>query len=151
MIWKWFRWDGFALPSNTSPRVAVAVALAGLAGLAGPAGTAAAGTGLVVCRESSAPPIGLHAAGGAAVKKERPQRTAKSEANKRPVDRKVAWSWLPYLPYLAETDTLTAHRPTAYASPLLVPLPLSACPPACLSSLILSSGEMGRRTQLVIS
>lgn len=36
-------------------------------------------------------PIGLQAAGSAAIRKQRPQRTAKSEANKRPVDRKVAW------------------------------------------------------------
>lgn len=80
------------------------------------------------------------------IKKERPQSTGKNEASKRPVDRKVAWFWLPYLVYGVphtprthwQSRTLSLptdpHKHTAYASlPLHLSVRLQAC--SYLSSL----------------
>lgn len=131
VIWKWLGWVGFALPSDTRPRVAVAVAVA-LAGLAGPQrqGPQRQGLGRWCAANLQRLPIGLHAAGGAAIKKERPQRTAKSEANKRPVDRKVAWSWFGCLTSQRRTLSLpTDPQPMRLPSSSLS-LCLPACPPA---------------------
>lgn len=64
-----------------------------LAGLSNRAGRLSKGW-LMLCLQR--PPIGVQAAGGATIRKEGPQRSAKSEANERPAEREVAWFWLPY-------------------------------------------------------
>lgn len=96
------------------------------------------------------------------IKKERPQSTGKNEASKRPVDRKVAWSWLPYLvcteylTHLAHTGRVGhSHCPPTHTStqptPLSLSICLSVCKPVCISLRFLSSDEMAQRTQLVVS
>lgn len=111
----------------------------------------------------SAFPLGCRLQVALQIKKERPQGTGKSEANKRPVDRKVAWSWLPYLVYLAhlcpprthwQRQTLSLptdpHRLRLSLS-LRLRLPLSECTPVCISLPFLSSDEMAQSTQLDVS
>lgn len=114
------------------------------------------GTGLVVRRDSPAPsrlPIGLQAAGGAAIRKERPQRPAKM---RRTSDRQTGW-WLAGLVLVALRRNLAAHTtdPHSLTARQLTPLSAAASPsvrPAArLSLFIHSSKDMGQRTQPVIS
>lgn len=88
-------------------------------------------------------PIGLQAAGSTANQEGAPPRTGKSEADKRPVDRTVAWSWLPYLVYLAHLRPPRTHwqrqtrsLPTDPHS-LRLSLPVSI--PLCLNARLFAS------------